>query len=82
MGNINIHDACERGDLGEVERYLEAGGDIEKEDWVSSFPASGLSLLISLSLDILLCQKPVTMARLKWPPCSWRREPLWSLGIM
>jgi hypothetical protein len=82
MASINIHDACKRGDLGEVKRYLEAGGDIEKKDSVSSFPASGLSAHLSLSLEILLCQKPVSMARLRWSPCSWRREPLWSLEIM
>jgi ankyrin repeat protein len=36
---INIHSACKRGDLGEVKQYLELGGDIEKQDGVSSlFP--------------------------------------------
>jgi hypothetical protein len=34
MASINIHDACRRRKLGEVERYLEAGGDIEKKDRV------------------------------------------------
>jgi hypothetical protein len=28
---IDIHSACERGDLEEVKRYLQAGGDIEKK---------------------------------------------------
>jgi hypothetical protein len=81
MASIHIHDACARGDLGVVKIYLEAGGDIEKKDFVSYFPASA-SLLISLSLEGLLCQWPVAVAILRWSPCSWRREPLWSLGIM
>jgi hypothetical protein len=28
---IDIHSACERGDLEEVKRYLKKGGDIEKK---------------------------------------------------
>jgi hypothetical protein len=28
---IDIHSACERGDLKKVKRYLQAGGDIEKK---------------------------------------------------
>jgi hypothetical protein len=38
---IDIHSACERGDLGEVKRYLKAGGDIEKKK-VSLFNPSSL----------------------------------------
>jgi hypothetical protein len=51
MASINIHSACMRGDLGEVERYLEAGGDIEEKDSVSPFPASGLSSSLSAWKD-------------------------------
>jgi uncharacterized protein len=43
--NIDIHSACERGDLGEVKRYLKKGGDIEKEKVgpLTLFPSSAVS---------------------------------------
>jgi hypothetical protein len=41
--DIDIHSACERGDLGEVKRYLQKGGDIEKKK-VPLCPSSPLPL--------------------------------------
>jgi hypothetical protein len=62
-----MHIACRRGDLGEVERYLEAGGDIE-EIIVSSFPASGLSPHLSQ-----LGNTPLSVA------CRWGHTEVVSL---
>jgi hypothetical protein len=49
---ISIYSACERGDLEEVKRYLQAGGDIEKKKvTLVPHPTPSLSpdLLSSLS---------------------------------
>jgi ankyrin repeat protein len=52
---IDIHSACERGDLEEVKRYLQAGGDIEKKKVTLFNPSSliqrHLSPLISSHLS-------------------------------
>jgi ankyrin repeat protein len=46
LAKFDIHSACWRGDLGEVKRYLKAGGDIEKKNSVSSLTAGLSSYLI------------------------------------
>jgi ankyrin repeat protein len=62
---IDIHSACERGDLEEVKRYLKKGGEIEKKKVTLFNPSSLIQRHLSPLISSHLSQDgntPLTVA--------------------